>query len=243
VQPPAEAERRITEIEALLRSRKTNGWYQPERVPGGFHARSEGNRNLLFWMDLLAIRERAGQNKHGQQLLRDRTIAGLCIGSPLRWRELISLQWNQIQFEQRPEGKLFSAWIQTSRRGKDLLLPVHYATAANLADLHRLFRRSQDREPEGFVIRQLRTPYDQLSTREAQDILAQAAAASDNQGATLTDLKAALADHLISTHGFNELELTTLFGYGEHKHIRKLLRHHKAWRLNRQVDEAMKGQQ
>jgi integrase len=237
----AEAECRIDEIGRLLLPRVERRWYLSDRVPGGHTTPTEGRRQLLFAVDLLAIREAAGRRKAGDHGVRDRALAGLCCWSGLRWEEIVSLSWEEITWERHPEGKLFPVAVSCSRRGEQLELPVHANAAPDLAELYRRTRRSLDRVPEGPVFRQLRFPGDRLSVREAQDILTRAGVEAGCGRVSLVDLRAAFAFHLMTTHDVTILELTTILGYGKHKQSRTLVRHHQAWKLNQSVDAAEFG--
>ena len=236
---PATATARIAAIDRLLLPRRTMGWFQVERVPGGQHLHTEGHRVLLFAVDLLKLRESAaGSDGQG---LRDRALVGLCCGSGLRWAEIVSLRWEQLTWDGVPSGKLFPLAVSCNRREKELSLPVHVNAVADLAELYRRVERSVQGRPQGPVFCESHYPHLQLGVREGQKILARALRRAGLPSAGLQDLKAAFADHLSATHGITDLELTEILGYGEHKHVRQLLRHHKAVRLNAQVDAAEGG--
>jgi integrase len=237
VRPEEEAATRLRAIEDRLLPRQTRGWHQVERVGGG-HRFAGRDRRLLFAVDLVAICSRAAEDMQGEAAVRAEALVSLCCWSGLRLGEMHFLEWAHLEWEQKPEGKLFPLWVRCRRRSLELHLPVHARGAAALRKLYSLAQRSSDRMPQGPVFRTLRRPYRRLSMRKEREILDEALEQAGFAGASALDLRAALADHLNTYHEVTRLELTEILGYGEHKHVRHLLEGHRSWRLNQKVDAA-----
>ena len=133
------------------------------------------------------------------------------------------------------DAKLFPIWVKCERARGPTLLPVHKNARTQLLELHRLTKRAIDRTPEGPVFRILRHPFTRWGDREARDVMYRAIARVGLRDVKLFDMRAALADHLVTMHSITEIELTDLFGYSVHEHARRLLKSHRAWRLNQMV--------
>lgn len=238
VRPEEETDKRLRAIEDRLLPRQTRGWHQVERVGGGHRYGAGRDSRLLFAVDLVAICSKAAAGRRGEAALRDEALVRLCCWSGLRFSEIAFLRWQQLEWEQEPDGKLFPVWVRCRRRKLELRLPVHFNALPILRRLYALAQQSTDRTPQGSVFRTLRQPYRRLSLREAREILERALERADFAGASILDLRAAFADHLNTKYGVTRLELTEILGYGEHKHVRHLLEGHHSWYLNQKADAA-----
>jgi integrase len=238
---PLTAVATIESIEELLNPRLVRGWYLAERVPGGHGHRTMGRRTILEAIDLLALCEKATASAARIYSVRDRALLSMAAWTGLRWGEIVSLRWEQVTWEAEPEGRLFTAVVKVYRRGRRLEIPVHANAATDLARLLRISTGGRDRPAEGPVFPSPDPVRTHLTVREAQNILQRAAQAAGFPGLTLHDLKAAFADHLLTNYSLTEFELTNVLGYGEHKNVRDLLKHHRSWRLNEKADKQRKG--
>jgi integrase len=238
---PLTAAATIESIEQLLIPRPVRGWYLAERVPGGHVRVTEGRRTILEAIDLLALCEKATTSAARIYSVRDRALVSTGAWTGLRWGEIVGLRWEQVTWEREPEGRLFTAVVEVYRRGRRLEIPVHANGATDLARLLRISAGGGDLPAEGPVFPSPDPNRTHLTVREAQNILNRAANAAGFPGLALHDLKAAFADHLLANYSLTEFELTNVLGYGEHKQVRELLKHHKSWRLNEKADKQKKG--
>jgi integrase len=229
------AGQRLEAIEVQLIARRIKGWYQAERVVGGRRTREE-SRRLLVGTDLLALTEAAGEGKNGERALRDRCLVALLCWSGLGTGEIVSLSWEQMLWEDPRPDSPFTAWVRCSRDGRQLSLPVHRRAAEPLSLLYAMTKRIMNRQPEGRVFRALRGPYEPLGYRSAKEILDEALAKKELR-ATRGDLLAAFADYLMAAHGCTVPDLAVILGYKQAESVQRLLRTHRAWRLNRKADE------
>ncbi len=198
----------IATVRARLLPRTPKGWYQRDRIPGGGKSRGLRDRRLLFFVDLLAIVEKAALRKSGEHALRDRTLLAFLCGSGLRIGEVRKLGWEGLQWEQGPEGKIFPIWAPVQRRGLDLLLPVHRIAWAPLLSLYKLYERSAGQTPHGPIFRSLQAPFLGLGEREVKYIVDGVLTTAGFRRVPLEDLRAAFADHLLNTQPVDELQLT-----------------------------------
>ena len=234
--PEQEAARRREAIEERLIPRPTRSWHEVEHVGGG--RREGGGRapRLLFAEDLLAVAEKAKEEKRGEHAQRDLALVSLFCWSPLRSREIENLQWAEVSWHEPQDGAPFTAWVRCRRTECELHLPVHRRAVDPLAVLYAVTKRIMDRRPEGPVFRSLRHPYGPLGYREIKEILDGALSRIGLQ-ATRRDLLAAYAYFLMKIYGYTIPDLREALGYSEVKHARLLLQTHLAWELNRKADE------
>jgi integrase len=231
IEPAEVADGLIEEIDRLLIPRVKYAWTYSDTTGGG--QRRGRDRRLLFWVDLMAVMERAGQGKVGELALRDRAILGLCCGSPLRIREIAELRWESLAWHPQGEVKLFPVWATVERRGAPIELPIYARVMPPLIALRDTHQGLDRAEPAGAIFRELRDPFSGLKYRWVKSIFDSTVAGAGLRGASLLDLKAAFADQLIHAHKISEQHLTGLLGYALHDSMLDLIREHKIWRLNR----------
>ena len=233
IAPPDAAKRLIEEIDALLIPRSKPTW-QFSDTTGGGHPQGGRDRLLLVWVDLMAVIERASQGKAGELAFRDRTILGMCCGSSLRISEIADLRWQDLRWHPEGEHKLFPVWATTERRGGPVQLPVYFRVVPSLLALRDIQGGADGASPSGSIFRELRNPFSGLKRRRVKSIFDEAVGIAGFPGASLLELKAAFADHLIHKEKISEEHLTRLLGYARHESTLDLLREHKIWRLNQE---------
>lgn len=232
-----EADRRMATIEERLIPRRTRDWDEVDRVGGGRLQRSSRAPRLLFFDDALRIVTEAGKGKDAAHAQRDIALVSLLCFSPLRWQEIVSLSWENLEWTEPSDASPFGAWYTCRRRDLELHLPIHRRASDALGVLYAIGKRVMDREPRGPVFRSLRHPYPELQYGDAKAVADDALALAGWTGITRVDLLAGYAYHLKSTYGFTYPDLKELLGYGEVKQVRHLLQSHKNWELNRKVDD------
>ncbi len=235
-----EASRRTDDIEEKMIPRRRKSWDQTDRVPGGRKSQGATDRRVLSMVDLLAIIEKARAGKRGERAVRDQAFVAIICSSGLRMNEVVALCWEDIEWEEAPGGKVFPIWASCHRRQTDLRLPMYKTARRPLTTLRDLATGGDDRTPTGPMFRSVRAPHDQVGYREWRLILDGALRGSGFERLALTDIRAALAHHLLTKKGVTEIELTHVLGYGEHKHVRSLLEPHKALDLSRKASERKK---